>query len=445
MNFVLATKTTTLGFYFKRLAAVLFSLVVALQPGCGTSGPLVPASEHRAVLDKVAVVAGTQQPEISFKGFARDKGEGAVSGAGRTLMACVEPLGKGSCSGSICGAAVILWLGVCGVATAVGGVAGAVAAPTGGDVRAAEATLSNALDPKAISESLRDQVASAGHAGGSDLIVAVAPEKAPNTAQTSDYRPLAGLGVKTVLESTLTHVGTRGAGINDPLQIYMQANVRIVQTLDNSELFSKGYEYLGEKLTLSAWSAGQGKRMQQALVKAYEALGTHIYESVFLLYPFPDRGPQGIGLLSAGFGLAPIDPVTRGQLTEDQLIANRLAWTTVNELRPKLQWQAFPRPDDVAASPEEMKRVRDVRYDLVIAREQNLAPAQIVYERQGLTDTQHRIEKPLTRATRYFWTVRARFELDGRQRLTEWGSVHFSARENLTAPSQFSYRFKTPG
>lgn len=432
-------------FYFKRLAAALFSLVVALQSGCETSGPLVPASEHRAVLDKVAVIAGTQQPEISFKGFATDKGEGAVAGAGRTLMACIEPLGEGSCSGSICGAAAILWLGVCGIATAVGGVVGAVAAPTGGDVRAADATLSDALDTKAISESLRDQVVFAGNAAGSDLIVAAAPEGAPTTTQVVDYRPLAGLGVKTVLETTLTHVGTRGSGINDPLQIYMQANVRIVQTLDNTDLFSKDYEYLGEKLTLSAWSAGQGNRMQQALVKAYEALGTHIYESVFLLYPLPDRGPQGIGLLSVGFGLAPIDPVTRGQLTDDQLIANRFAWTTVNELRPKLQWQAFPRPGDVAAASEEMKRVRNVRYDLLITREQNLAPEQIVYERRGLTDTQHRIEKPLTRATRYFWTVRARFELDGRQRLTEWGSVHFNARENLTAPSQFSYRFKTPG
>ncbi len=186
--------------------------------------------------------------------------------------------------------------------------------------------------------------------------------------------------------------------------------------------------------------------MQQALVKGYELLGAHIYESVFLLYPFPDQGPQGAGFLSAGFGLVPVSPVTRGQLTDDDdVITSRLAWTTVNELRPKLEWQAFPRPGDVAASPKDMKKVRNVRYDLVIARERNLVPAEIVYERRGLVGATHRTDTALARGTRYFWTVRARFELDGQQRLTEWGSVHFKARENVTAPSQFSYRFRTPG
>ncbi|HSS64963.1 MAG TPA: hypothetical protein VLS27_11050, partial [Gammaproteobacteria bacterium] len=167
-------------------------------------------------------------------------------------------------------------------------------------------------------------------------------------------------------------------------------------------------------------------------------------ESIFLLYPFPDRGAQSIGMLSAGYGLAPLDPVTRGQLTGDQFIGNRFEWTTVSQLRPRLRWQAFPRPADVAASPEEMKMVRNVRYDLIIARERNLAPAEIVYQRRGLAGTEHRIEQSLNRATRYFWTVRARFELNGEQRLTEWGSIHYQARENVTAPSQFSYRFKTP-
>lgn len=428
--------------FIARVVPILFACAVAIQAGCATRAPVAASSEHRALFDSLAVVAGSRPPEVRFEGFPQNKGEGAAAGAASALVACMAWVADGSCSGSICGALAILSLGLCGVTTAVGGVVGATAAPSGDDVRAGEAATTNAVSALAISESLRDQVVSSAEAGGTRLVT-VAPDLALKTAQLSDYRPLAVSGTDAALEITLTHVGLRGSRVNDSLQLYMQSRVRLVHSRDNSEAFSKDYEYVGENLDLSTWSSNQGKRLQQALIKGYESLGRHIYESVFLLYPFPDKSPQGIGLLSMGFGLAPIHPVTRGQLTDDDIITDRIAWTTVKELRPNLQWQAFPRPSDVQTSPEDMKRVRNIRYDLVIARERNLAPAELVYERRGLIGTTHRIDKPLLRATRYFWTVRARFELYGQQRLTEWSSVHFQARENLTAPSQFSYRFKT--
>jgi hypothetical protein len=91
-----------------------------------------------------------------------------------------------------------------------------------------------------------------------------------------------------------------------------------------------------------------------------------------------------------------------------------------------------------------MARVAKVSYDLVIAREQDLAPAEIVYRRAGLPVPEHRLESPLQPKTRYFWTVRARFELDGAPRVTGWGTTHYAARDTMTAPSRFSYRFRTP-
>jgi len=44
---------------------------------------------------------------------------------------------------------------------------------------------------------------------------------------------------------------------------------------------------------------------------------------------------------------------------------------------------------------------------------------------------------------RHFWTMRARFELDGATRVTGWGSDHYMGRDSMTAPSRFSYRFRT--
>jgi hypothetical protein len=91
-----------------------------------------------------------------------------------------------------------------------------------------------------------------------------------------------------------------------------------------------------------------------------------------------------------------------------------------------------------------MARVRNVRYELVIAREHQLAPAEIVYRREALPRPEHTLETPLAPGTNYFWTVRARFELDGRERVTPWGSTHLAPRETWTVPSRYTYRFSTP-
>jgi len=426
----------------RRAAASVLAVVVALQSGCVTV-PVAPNTQHQGTPGRVAIVATMQEPEIKFQGFARGKGEGAAVGAGATLIQCLGAGMAGTCSGPYCGAVAVFWLGVCGVAGTVGGVVGATAAPSAGKARAAEARLTTALDTKTIQESLRDQVAAAALAKGTRL-TAVSPASATDAVRQHGYGSLAAEGVDTVLEVALTKVGTEGPGINPPLQLRMEAHVRLIRTRDDAEVFSANCVYLGERLKLSEWSANQAEPLLRALQTGYETLGAHIYDNVFLLYPFPDREAHPAGALAPAFGLAPIDPHTRGTLTGDPFIGNRFEWTTVAGLQPTLRWQNFPRESDIQKAPEEMGRVKNVRYDLLIAREHNLAPAGIVYRREGLSESVHRVETPLNPRTRYFWTVRARFELDGRQRVTEWGATTFMARELWTAPSQWSYRFKTP-
>lgn len=431
---------------------LLCVIVLAFQSGCESTrrfdllsyaslNPPVPKTEHQTTLGKVAVVAGVQQPEIKFEGFARGKGEGAAKGAWDTFWSCAGALGQGGCSGDFCGAAIIIWLGVCGVSSAVGGVVGAAEATNADDVRSAQANMSAALKVTTIQESLRDQIASAAIANGANL-TSISPQAARETAQTRDYRSLASEGVDTVLEATLTKAGTSGSGINDPLQAYMEAHIRLIRTADNNEVFSCDYTYRGERLKLSDWAANQGEQLLRSLNTGYERLGSHVYDSVFLLYPFPDRWPHSAGgLLSLSVGLAPISPATRGPPPPDDTF---FSWVTVDELQPTFRWQSFPRETDVRLLPEEMGRVKNVTYDLIIARERNLAPAEVVYRREGLPDSVHTIETPLIFTTRYFWTVRARFELDGRQRVTEWGSTYYRVWDQFTAPTSFSYRFETP-
>jgi hypothetical protein len=417
----------------------LFGLLHVLHTGCASFNTAPPATGHQTTLGRVAIVSPDREPELSFEGFAHGRAGGAAKGAGSTFLSCLGQLGNGSCSGEFCGAVVILWLGVCGVAGVVGGAVGAVSASPGATVRGAEADLTSAVSTQTIQTALRDRIATVALANGTSLTVVTPP-----SGQTTDYRLLAPQGIDSVLEVAMTKAGTQGAGINAPVQIYMAAHVRLVRTSDNSEVFAYDFWYQGNRLKLAEWSANQGRPLLQALEDGYTALAAQIYDSVFLLYPFPDQGAHSAGFLAVAFGLAPIEPSLRGQLSGDKLIGPYFEWKTVSSLQPTLRWQRFPRDSDVRAAPAEMGRVKNVRYDLVIAREHELAPAEIVYRRNGLSSPEHHLATPLAPDTGYFWTVRARFELDGRERVTEWGTTDYIVRDRLTSPSRFSYRFKTP-
>lgn len=421
------------------------ALLAALLVGaCANTGNVASDVGHQQQLGRVAVVAPQELPELRFEGFARGKAQGAAIGGGGSFAACLGSAGGGGCSGAVCGAALILLVGICGVAGLVGGVAGAATAPSADQVAASEATLATAVEARTIQESLRREVVDAALAAGIVLVDLPAAETSA-VAATRDYRALAAHGVDTVLETTLTHAGTAGMGINSPAAAYMEVRVRLVDVASQQERHVASYRYEGRRRKLAAWSADQGKALSEELAQGYRRLGAHIASSTLELYPLPDRDPHSAGgALSWAFGLAPIEPPTCGVLTGDRLLGARFEWFAVDSLRPRLRWQAFPRRSDLAANPAEMGRVRNIRYELVVAREEEMVPGEIVYRRTGLTLPEHALESPLRPNARYFWTVRARFELDGRSRVTEWGATLAEGFGRVTAPSKYSYRFRTP-
>jgi len=403
---------------------VLLSLVTALLMGCTSYAPQLPPAPDRDTLGRIAVVAGTDVPEIGFEGFAHDKVEGAAQGAGQTFLICLSTMGPSGCGGPYCGAFAVLWLGVCGAAGAIGGVTGAAVAPSGESVRGADARMRAALDANVIQESLRHQIELAARAQGIE----------PATTGEAD----------TLLEATLVQIGTAGGGINAPVELQMAVRVRLLRAADREERYAARIRYLGERYTIAEWSANDAARLLGGLTAGYAALAAQIADGAFLLYPFPDQQFGSGGFLSSAFGLAPVDPQTRGTLTGDPLFGDRFEWTQVSSLQPTLRWEPFPRPADITAAPSEMARVSNVTYDLVIAREHNYAAGDVVYRRRGLAAPTHRLETPLVPNARYFWTVRARFALDGAARVTGWSSTNYVARDGVTAPSRYSYRFRTP-
>ena len=140
------------------------------------------------------------------------------------------------------------------------------------------------------------------------------------------------------------------------------------------------------------------------------------------------------------YGLRPIDPQARVELNGPRVVFVRVA-----SLRPTLQWESFPTEDDRRADPEELlSRIRNVSYELKIFAAEHEFPAGLVYVRRGLSAPSHTLDTWLKPSTNYFWTVRTRFELDGRTRVTPWGRIDRPWSTDLLVPSPFYYGLETP-
>jgi len=93
----------------------------------------------------------------------------------------------------------------------------------------------------------------------------------------------------------------------------------------------------------------------------------------------------------------------------------------VDSLQPVLQWKSFPTVRDIKADKTgELSRVSEVTYELKILRAQDSFQGDVVYTQTGLSNYFHKVERPLTPLTRYFWSVRVRFKLDDEYRETGW-------------------------
>jgi hypothetical protein len=134
-------------------------------------------------------------------------------------------------------------------------------------------------------------------------------------------------------------------------------------------------------------------------------------------------------------GLAPLD-VTH----PDKPHVGEVSFT---DLKPVLAWESFPRAQDIQKlAGGQPGRITDVRYQVRIweapAPEQCDQPLRfdgwvashpIVAE---VRSNQYAVQTPLKPSTRYCWSVRAWFRLDGKLRVTQW-----SRHEESTLP--FTY------
>jgi hypothetical protein len=142
-----------------------------------------------------------------------------------------------------------------------------------------------------------------------------------------------------------------------------------------------------------------------------------------------------------------------------------IIWSKVNSLTPTLRWQPYPGEHQTIKGAEitpfissDLGKISDKQYDLKIWEVQEQMPSMLAYEAEGLSQPYHTVAKALKPNTQYLWSIRARFNINGQTRLSEWSlsqlpcllptygfkcARDYARRLGFIPPLNY-YRFKTP-
>ena len=237
--------------------------------------------------------------------------------------------------------------------------------------------------------------------------------------------------------------GSSGAG--SMAGFFLTVSYRVPGAQVGSEATPREFTLWGPRRRLSEWGAQDGAAFRKSLEEALATAAEMVTDAAFLIHDFHEYQT----LTPNYCGLAPLDP--GGIFGPSHPLMN--AVPMVASVSPTLRWEPFPRSLDMDSDSKQLlSRVTRVQYDLRIWRSNPQGDAgDLVYARQGLAleprvapepakdagealDVEksqvplppgqrfvaHGLEVPLEPHATYLWSVRARFLLEGEERVTRW-------------------------
>lgn len=237
------------------------------------------------------------------------------------------------------------------------------------------------------------------------------PHEAPEDRSRAALTPRDG--VDTLVEIRDLTIGLYPAEfpVNPRRRLGISAQVRLIRTADETVLDDRVLsDAFGPALSFEEWTADQGARFGEEVRHASDRIAERIVTDYFMLSPFPER-VFGDGVYDVYLrGLRPYEP-SEHMRAPDPIpprlpLEFRVAAQQVDSLQPTMRWEAF----DGA----------DVTYDLEIWRSNDLGIDALIYSRTNLEEPTHTLETALEPSSAYFWSVRAHYSEDGRDRITAW-------------------------
>ena len=482
------------------ISAALF----LVQTGCATApqkpfGPTEPTylnEQDRGRIGTVGIVAARFVPEIDVEslkpsaGFGAAKGAvtGAVVGAtGATLLAQLL-----ICAGFPFSCSAILQTAAeQGLAQGalVGGLHGTLNERRGvteAEIKTAVDAVNSAIQELKVQQQLLGRVTGYAHDEMTTSFVPL-PEIGPASLDVlPDYGSIADRHIDSVLETSVVKLATSSIEkITPGFALKMTARARLIRLADHAILSDQTFQFYSETRPFAEWAGQDAKEFRGALKRGYRELAEQIIDEFFLLYTppsnetiakTPEKKKEGNILtapepraLKAGkymfpsYTLRPEHPVWEkcggwcGPLNY-----GAFKFAEVNSLTPEFRWERFPRPTDLAFSEYKFSNVsyefriykahRFLRHTFieVVPIYPIIIPiwmtvdiwnaSELVYSRESLLEPMHALESSLEPCTNYLWTVRARYELDGNIRVTEWAGTYPSDR----TPWMIRHHFDIP-
>jgi len=396
--------------------------------------PKPPTETSRGELGSVVIAPARFTPATNFEAFAVGKTKGAAKGAAVGVGLGVAGTAAFSVAGGPLAVFVAPYLAVTMVPAFAtgGGVLGRAESVTAEEAKAVDALIQENLIALNIQTTLAELVAEAAR-NDAGLVMAINENMGPAALKAKgDYSELARTGIGGVLEIAATDVGFEGA--RKKLRFFMVVRARMIRPGDGEQLYDREFIYEGDSYEGKHWAVNNAALFEAELHRAYTSVAESIVEQVFLLtalpletnYQDPDQKTQHI--LSVGGDLAcglawrlpprEYSPTIFGDLEK----RNWNRFPVIATRTPTLEWEPFPRViDQHARYAPLLNTVSNIRYDLRIWKVVSDTPPQLVYERRALTVPTHTLDQPLDSGTRYFWSIRARFEVNGKTRATRWG------------------------
>lgn len=423
------------------------AVLVSAPIGCSTNLPQTPGyyaidiDSHVPKINRVALVTDLTPPEIESVNFGVTQGkalsegvaEGAFKGAGYSLIA---------------GPAYFLVLPFFVTAGVVGGAASGAASGYTADMLAeAEAKAQYILDSAYVQNILLSRVQDYGNANVDLEFIRMPSADQKTLLNKPDYTALTDESIDAVFEVELLRIALKSP--NSKLsQLKIDVRIRLISAHMGTVLSDNQYQYSSLFFDLEQWIADEAALLTNELKRGLQRLAEDAIDENFLLfYPnIPDDIPMSFwGMSGTPYVLNPVFPEFEW-----------LSYVGIDTLQPTLKWERFPRDYDLIDADGKLHDITDVRYELRI-----LSPGGIkqVYYVSDIPEPYHKIENSLKACSRYIWTVRARFKLDGRTRITEWaaafnvpgwdekpwnlrrGKYGFMIKHGA---EWFYYRFKTP-
>lgn len=446
--------------HFAVLRLFWFCFLLSAVISC-TVLPKPPTEKIRGEWGSVVIAPARFTPATNFEAFAIGKTKGVAKGA--TIGAGMGAVHAALLAVSFGGPSAVViapYLAVISVPVfATGGVAlGGFSSVTVEDAKAVNAIIQKNLKALNIQTTLAGLVAKSAR-NDVGLVLSINKNVGPAVHKEKvDYSDQAQRGLGGVLEIATTEVGFDGAG--KTLQFFMVVRARFIRLGDGEQLYDREFVYESDPYDGTNWAANNAALFEAELYRAYASIAESIVEQVFLMTTLPletsfrDPNQKKSSFLSsiAGFGACGLAwRLPPREFCPTIFDMDHKEWNRFPEIAtrtPTLEWEPFPRVIDQHPRYAALfNTVSNIRYDLRIWKVASNFPPQLVYECRALTDPKHTLDKPLEPGTHYFWSIRARFDVNGKTRSTRWSCYlepSYSTDKHIKMEARHSFQMLFP-